>query len=44
MLGTLEFVASSHLQLVEIVRAEVCQRMSLEPRPEIFNRVQARRV
>lgn len=44
MVGTFEFVASGHLQLVEIVRAEVCQRMSLEPSPETFNRIQVRRV
>lgn len=44
MLGTLELVSSGCLQLAEIVRAEVRQRMSLEPCPEIFDRIQVRRV
>src|SRR5689334_1616792 len=44
VLCTLEFVPSCCLQLAEIVRAEVRQRMSLEPCPEIFDRIQVRRV
>src|SRR5438552_3766781 len=40
VLGTLEFVASSHLQLVEVVWTVVRQRMPLEPCPEVFDRIQ----
>lgn len=39
-----EFVTSGRLQFVEAVRTEVCQRMSLEPGPEIFDRIEVRRV
>jgi hypothetical protein len=40
MLGALELVAGSRLQLGEIVRAEVRQRMTFEPSPQIFDRIQ----
>ncbi len=40
LLGTFELVAGSRLQLDEIVRAEVRQCMTLEPGPQIFDRIQ----
>ena len=40
MLGALELVAGSRLQLGDIVRAEVRQRMTFEPSPQIFDRIQ----
>src|SRR4051812_15192707 len=39
-LRTLEFVSSSFVQRTQVVRAEVGQRVSLEPCPKIFDRVQ----
>ena len=44
VLRTLEFVAGSHLQLVEVARTEVRQCVSLEPGPKIFDRVQIGRI
>ena len=44
MLRAFELVPGSHLQLCEIIRAEVRECMSLEPGPEIFDRVQIRGV
>ena len=44
VLGTFELVAGSRLQLGEIVRAEVRQGMTLEPSPQIFDRIQIGRV
>ena len=44
LLGALEVVASRRLQLREVVRTVVGQRMSLEPRPQIFHGIGLRRV
>ena len=44
VLGALELVASSRLQLVKIVGAEVRQCMPLEPGPQVFPRVQVGRI
>ena len=44
MLGTFELVAGGRLQFGEIVRAEVRQRMTLEPSPQVLDRVQVGRV
>ena len=44
MLGAFELVAGSRLQLGEIVRAEVRLCMTLEPSPQIFDRIQIGRV
>ena len=42
MLGALELVASGRTQLLKIVWTEVCQGMSFEPSPEIFDWIQVR--
>src|SRR3989338_7012417 len=44
VLGVFELVAGGRLQLGEIVRAEVRQGMTLEPSPQIFDRIQIGRV
>src|SRR4030066_2002610 len=44
VLGGFELVAGGRLQLGEIVRAEVRQCMTLEPSPQIFDRIQIGRV
>src|SRR4030065_925046 len=44
VLGAFELVAGGRLQLGEIVRAEVRQGMTLEPSPQIFDRIQIGRV
>ena len=44
MLGTFELVAGCRLQLGEIVRAEIRQRMPFEPSPQILDRIQVGRV
>src|SRR5450830_743181 len=44
VLGALELLTRGDLQFVEVVRTEIRQRMSLQPGPEIFDRIQVRRV
>ena len=44
LLSALEFVASGTMQLAEVVRTVVCQCMTLEPRPQVFDRVHVWRV
>ena len=44
MLGAFELASCRRLQLGEIVRAEVRQGMTLEPSPQIFDRIQIGRV
>lgn len=44
LLGALEVVASRRLQLREVVRTVVGQRMALEPRPQIFHGIEVWRI
>ena len=44
VLSTFELVAGSRLQLGKVVWAEVRQRVTLEPGPQIFGRIQIGRV
>jgi hypothetical protein len=44
MLSTFELVAGSRLQLGEVVWAEIRQRITFEPNPQILDRVEIRRI
>jgi hypothetical protein len=44
LLSAPEFIANGAVQLAEVIRTVVGQRMTLEPRPQIFDRVHVWRV
>lgn len=44
LLSTLKFVACRSLQFTEVVRAVIGQCVSLKPGPQIFHRIQVRRI